>query len=44
MMGKLNELEKKIGKLQQKIKNEKQFNKKVELNRELNALLKEMED
>lgn len=38
------ELEKKIGKLQQKIKSEKQFNRKVELNTELNILLKEMEE
>lgn len=36
-------LEKKINQLRQKIKSEKQFNKKVELNKELNALLKEME-
>lgn len=38
------ELEKKINKLQQKIKLEKQFNRKVELNRELNLLIKEMEE
>ena len=38
------ELEKKINKLQQKIKSEKQFNRKVELNRELNLLIKEMEE
>lgn len=37
------ELEKKIGKLQQKIKLEKQFNRKVELNKELNDLISEME-
>ena len=37
------ELEKKINKLQQKIRIEKQFNRKVELNKELNALLAEME-
>lgn len=37
-------LEKKINQLKQKIKSEKQFNKKVELNRELNKLFKEMED
>lgn len=37
------ELEKKINKLQQRIRNEKQFNRKVELNKELNALLEEME-
>ena len=38
------ELEKKINKLQQKIKLEKQFNRKVELNKQLNNLLTEMED
>ena len=38
------ELEKKINKLKQKIKLEKQFNRKVELNRELNLLIKEMEE
>lgn len=38
------ELEKKIGKLQQKLKSEKQFNRKVELNKELNDLIKEMEE
>lgn len=38
------ELENKINKLQQKIKAEKQFNRKVEMNKELNILLKEMED
>ena len=38
------ELEKKINKLQQKIKLEKQFNRKVELNKELNSLIKEMEE
>ena len=37
------ELGKKINKLQQRIKNEKQFNRKVELNTELNILIKEME-
>ena len=37
------ELEKKITKLQQKIKSEKQFNRKVELNKEINDLIKEME-
>lgn len=37
------ELEKKISKLQQKIKSERQFNRKLELNIELNNLLKEME-
>lgn len=36
-------LEKRINQLRQKIKNEKQFNKKTELNIELNKLLKEME-
>lgn len=39
-----NELEKKIIKLQQKIKSEKQFNRKIELNSELNILIKKMED
>lgn len=38
------ELESKINKLHQKIKSEKQFNRKVELNNELNNLLKEMEE
>ena len=38
-----NKLEKKISKLQQKIKSEKQFNRKVELNKELNDLISEME-
>ena len=38
------ELEKKINKLQQKIKLEKQFNRRVELNKQLNNLLTEMED
>ena len=38
------ELEKKISKLQQKIKSERQFNRKVELNKELNDLIKEMEE
>ena len=37
-------LEKRINQLKQKIKAEKQFNKKVELNKELNILLKEVED
>ena len=37
-------LEKRINQLKQKIKAEKQFNKKVELNKELNILLKELED
>jgi hypothetical protein len=37
-------LEKKINQLRQKIKVEKQFNRKVELNKELNILLKELED
>ena len=36
-------LEKKINQLRQKIKNEKQFNRKNELNMELNKLLEEME-
>lgn len=38
------ELENKINKLHQKIKSEKQFNRKVELNTELNILLKELEE
>ena len=38
------ELEKKISNLKQKIKVEKQFNRKVELNKELNDLIKEMEE
>ena len=38
------ELENKINKLKQKIKSEKQFNRKVELNTELNFLIKEMEE
>ena len=38
-----NTLEKKIAQLKQKIKNEKQFNRKVELNKELNKLSKELE-
>lgn len=37
------ELEKKINNLKVKLKNEKQFNKKVELNKELNKLLIELE-
>ena len=37
-------LEKKINQLKQKIKSEKQFNRKTELNIELNRLLNEMED
>src|SRR5574344_15178 len=36
------DLEKKINQIKQKIKNEKQFNKKNELNMKLNKLLKEM--
>ena len=39
----LNNLDKRINQLRQKVKNEKQFNKKTELNIELNKLLKEME-
>ena len=39
----LSNLDKRINQLRQKIKNEKQFNKKTELNIELNKLLKEME-
>ena len=38
------ELEKKINTLKQKKKNEKQFNRKLELNKELNELIKELED
>ena len=38
-----NELDKKISILKQKIKLEKQFNKKVELNKNLNDLMREME-
>ena len=41
---KKNDLEKKIYQLKQKIKNEKQFNKKMDLNIELNNLLKEVEE
>lgn len=37
-------LEKRIIQLRQKIKIEKQFNKKIELNKELNIFIKEMED
>lgn len=39
----LSNLDKRINQLRQKVKNEKQFNKKTELNIELNKLLKEME-
>lgn len=39
-----NELEKKISRLKQKIKTEKQFNRKVELNKELNTLIKEVDE
>lgn len=39
-----NDIEKRINQLKQKIKNEKQFNKKIGLNIELNKLLNEMED
>lgn len=38
------DLEKRINQLKKKIKSEKQFNKKVELNLKLNTLLKEMEE
>lgn len=38
------DLEKKINSLKIKIKNEKQFNRKVELNNELNKLLDELEE
>ena len=37
-------LEKRINQLKQRIKSEKQFNRKVELNKELNILMKELED
>lgn len=40
----INELNKRINQLKQKIKGEKQFNKKMDLNRKLNILIKEMED
>ena len=39
-----NDLEKKINILRQKIKSEKQFNRRVELNKELNCLINEMEE
>lgn len=38
------ELEKKISKLKQKLKSEKQFNRKVELNKNLNDLMRKMEE
>ena len=38
------DLEKKINLLKQKIKNEKQFNRKVEMNKELNKYQKELEE
>ena len=38
------EVEKRINQLKQKIKSEKQFNRKIELNIELNRLLKELEE
>ena len=38
------DLERKINQLKQKIKNEKQFNRKVELNKELNKIMKELEE
>ena len=38
------ELEYKIEKIKQKIKLEKQFNRKVELNKQLNILIKEVEE
>lgn len=38
------DLEKKINQLQQKLKAEKQFNRKIELNIRLNELIKEMEE
>ena len=40
----ISDLERKINQLKQKIKNEKQFNRKVELNKELNKAMKEMEE
>lgn len=41
---KIDDLNKKISNLRSKIKSEKQFNRKLELNNELNKLLKEMEE
>ena len=38
------DLEKRINQLQQKLKNEKQFNRKMEINVEINKLNKEMEE
>ena len=38
------DLEKKINHMKQKIKNEKQFNRKVEMNKELNKYRKELEE
>ena len=38
------DLEKRINQLKQKIKNEKQFNRKIELNKELNSLINELEE
>lgn len=40
----ISELEKKINQLKQKIKNEKQFNRKLELNMQLNKMLDELEE
>lgn len=41
---KKSDLEKKINSLKQKIKNEKQFNRKVDMNKELNELKKDLEE
>ena len=41
---KIDDLNKKISNLRSKIKSEKQFDRKLELNNELNKLLKEMEE
>ena len=41
---KIDDLKKKISNLRSKIKSEKQFDRKLELNNELNKLLKEMEE
>lgn len=40
----ISDLEKRISNLKLKIKNEKQFNRKVELNKELNEILNELEE
>ena len=39
----INDIEKRIVQLRQKIKNEKQFNRKIELNKELNKLIRDLE-